>query len=163
MQNLDGEKVFAEWGAGRFKSGSTFGALSDGAIRFLCDHGRLVELQDGERLFQAGSPADSFFVVLEGELQCFREIAGQDVSINRVCFGQQIGYASMVGLFPRLGYGRACGRTLLIEITADLFYELHKEHAFDFGILMLNLSREMARRIRFLVDQRCEESTDQPV
>lgn len=163
MQTIGGAGLLSEWGAGRFKCGSTFGALSDEAVGFICARGRVVELADGERLFETGSAADSFFVVLEGRLDCFRECGGPDVPINQVCFGEQIGYASMIGLFPRLGYGRAFGRTLLIEVSIDLFYALHKSHPFDFGILMLNLSREMARRIRHLVDLRVEACNDHPV
>ena len=51
----------------------------------------------------------------------------------------------MIGLFERFGVGRAHGQTIVLEITVDLFHQLHTEYPFDFGILMLNLSRDMAR------------------
>ena len=80
-----------------------------------------------------------------------RKWGNQDVPILKVAFGEQIGYVSMIGLFQRLGDGRAHGPTVLLEVSSDLFHQLHEEFAFDFGILMLNLSREMARAIRVLI------------
>lgn len=148
MKILDGPSLLAESGLEHFKTGSTFGALSDEALRFLFTRGRVVALDDGEALFHTGDPADSFFVLIQGQLDCFRECDGEEVPILAVAFGEQIGYVSMVGLFQRLGEGLAHGPTLLLQISSDVFYQLHLELPFDFGILMLNLSREMARAFR---------------
>jgi CRP-like cAMP-binding protein len=148
MKILDGESLVAEWGVDHFKTGSTMGALSDEAVRFLLGRGRVLSLADGEELFHTGDPADSFFVLLRGQLDTFREQDGEKVPILTIAFGEQIGYVSMIGLFQRLGDGRAHGPTVLLEINSDVFYQMHMELPFDFGILMLNLSREMARGFR---------------
>jgi CRP-like cAMP-binding protein len=163
MKILNGESLLAEWGLDRFKAGSTFGALSDEAIRFLLSRGRVVSLADGEELFHTGDASDCFFVVLEGQLDCFREDDDVDVSILVVAFGEQIGYASMIGLSKRLGSGRGHGPTVMLQISSDLFYELHLELPFDFGILMLNLSRDMARTISVLISHLVEASLSHPV
>ena len=144
MRTLDGQSLAAERGLDYFKAGSTFGALSDEAIRFLLIRGRIVSLADGEEL----DDADGFFVVLQGQLDCFRQHGNEEVPILSVTFGEQIGYVSMIGLFRRLANGRAHGPTVLLHLSPDLFYQFHEELPFDFGILMLNLSREMARAFR---------------
>ena len=151
MKILDGQNLLAASGLDWLRTLSAFGALSDAAIRFLLTRGRLVSLADGEHLFRTGDAADSFFVLLQGQLDCSRESDNEDVPILKVAFGEQIGYVSMIGLFQRLGDGRAHGPTVLLEVSSDLFHQLHEEFAFDFGILMLNLSREMARAIRVLI------------
>lgn len=163
MKILDGEILLAEWGLNRIKTGSTFGALSDDAIRFLLCRGRVVSLDDGERLFQTGGGADSFFVVLEGQLDTSRERADRAVPIHPVAIGEQIGYVSMIGLLQRLGDGRAHGPTVLLEVSSALFYQLHLELPFDFGMLMLNLSREMARTIRLLISNLMDASAGRPI
>jgi hypothetical protein len=144
MKILDGQSFVTEWGLDYFKGGATFGALSDDAIRVLLSRGRIVSLADGEELGEA----NGFFVVLQGQLDCFREHGNKEVPILSVAFGEQIGYVAMIGLFRRLGNGRAHGPTALLHVSSDLFYQLHEELPFDFGILMLNLSREMARAFR---------------
>ena len=144
MKILNGQRLIADWGLDYFKGGATFGALSDEAIRLLLTRGRIVSLANGEELDEA----DGFFVVLQGQLDCFRARDNEQVPILSVTFGEQIGYVSMTGLFRRLGSGRAHGPTALLHVRSNLFYQLHEELPFDFGILMLNLSREMARAFR---------------
>lgn len=148
MEIVDGQSLLAESGMEHFKKASIFGALSDDAIHFLLSRGRVVSLADGEELFRAGDAGDSFFVVLQGLLDFFREGDGGEVLIRTIAFGEQLGYVSMIGLFQRSGIGRAHGPAVALEIGSDLFYALHVEFPFDFGIVMLNLSRDMARALR---------------
>lgn len=162
MKILDGQKLLAESGAAHFKTGSTMGALSDEAVQFLLCHGRILSLEDGETLFHTGDPADSFFVVLQGWLDAFRESHSAEVPILTFAFGEQVGYVSMIGLFPRLGDARAHGSTVLLQISSDVFYQMHEELPFDFGILMLNLSREMARGFSKITTHLIDASEDPP-
>ena len=163
MDILNGQKLITDWGADYFKKCSTFGALSDEAIGFLCKGGRIVSLADGEMLFHTGEVADGFYVLLRGQLDCFREAEHEEVPILTVGVGEQIGYVSMIGLFQRLGDGKAHGPTVLLHISSDLFYQLHLDFPFDFGILMLNLSREMARAFRKVTEELIDASVGHAV
>ena len=163
MKILDGQSLLAESGLDTFKRGSTFGALSDEAIRFLLTRGRILSLADGEALFHIGDAADSFFVVLQGQLDGFRESHSKEVPVLTITFGEQVGYVAMIGLFQRLGDGRAHGPTVMLEITSDVFYQMHKELPFDFGILMLNLSREMARAFNKVTTHLIDASVGHPL
>jgi len=162
MNLLNGEKLLAEWGLERIKAGSTFGALSDDAIRFLLCRGRVLSLQDREELFHTGDSAESFFVELQGQRDAIGKGKDGDVHLHVVAVGEQIGYVSMIGLFERLGCPRANGTTVVLEVDAELFYQLHLELPFDFGVLMLNLSREMARKTRVLIAQLVEAGSGHP-
>ena len=110
-----------------------------------------------------GNPADGFYVLLRGQLDCYREVDSEQVPILIVGVGEQIGYVSMIGLFERLGDGKAHGPTVLLHIGSDLFYQLHLEYPFDFGILMLNLSREMARAFRRVTEELIDTSVSHSV
>jgi len=147
MKNLDGHRLLAEKGLDHFKAASIFGALSDDAITFLLSRGQVCSLADGEELFQPGSAGDSFVVVLEGELELVQERDGVTTLLKVAQVGEQLGYVSMIGLFDRFGIGRGRGETIVLEVNSDLYYQFHLEFPFDFGILMLNLSRDMARTI----------------
>jgi CRP-like cAMP-binding protein len=163
MKILDGHGLMSEPGVDRFKTASIFGALSDEAIRFLLGRGRILALEDGEELFHAGDPGDSFYVVLEGEFNYFRQAGKGEVLLRSAGFGEQLGYVSMVGLFPRVGVGKAKGPTVVLEINSDLFYQFHEALPFDFGIVMLNLARDMSRTIIFLTHQLADSRADEPV
>lgn len=150
METLDYQALLNEAGVEPFKSGSVFGALGDEAICMLLSQGRILALVDGEELFHPGDPGDSFYIVLKGRFNYLRQTDKGEVLFRSAGFGEQLGYVSMVGLIPRVGVGRAEGQTVVLEVTSDLFYRLHEALPFDFGIIMLNLAREMSRTIIFL-------------
>jgi len=160
MHVLSSERLMGTYGLDRFKECSTFGALTDNAIRFLLTQGELLSLENGEPLFATGGPAEGFYVVLKGQIDTIRRQGQEDIPIQAFNVGEQIGYVSMIGLFPRLGAARANGETELLCISSELFYQLHLQFPFDFGVLLLNLSREMARTIGKLIGQYVEVCSD---
>ena len=162
MKILDGQSLLAESGLDTFKRGSTFGALSDEAIRFLLTRGRILSLADREALFHIGDTADSFFVVLQGQLDGFRESHSKEVPVLTITFGEQVGYVAMIGLFQRLGDALAHGPTVML-MTSEVFYQMHKELPFDFGILMLNLAREIARAFNKVTTHLLDASVGHPL
>lgn len=158
MKDLDGRGLMAESGLDYFKSASTFGALSDEAIRYLLSHGQVYAVESGEPIFTEGERGDFFVVVLQGKVGYYRESEGRRVLIREVTFGQEVGYVSMIGLFCRQGSVSALEPSILLRISTDLFYQLHIDYPSDFGILMLNLSRELARTISGINDKLVEVS-----
>jgi len=147
MKNLDAQRLIAESGLDYFKDASTFGALSDDAIRFLLKNGEIQRVETGETIFRAGEAANFFVVVLKGKVCYCREVNGERLNIRDVRFGEEVGYVSMIGLFNRKGSVYAGEPSTLLKIDSNLFFQLHIDYPSDFGILMLNLSRELARTI----------------
>jgi CRP-like cAMP-binding protein len=161
MISLDGHRVLSEMGLDRLRSASIFGALSEEALNFLFTQGRVFSVVDGENLFCSGNCGDSFFVVLEGALELVAKRDGEAVLLKVAGFGEQLGYVTMVGLFDRLGDGRGRGSTVVLEVTSDLYFQFHLDFPLDFGILMLNLSRDMARTLHKIATERTQASIDQ--
>ncbi|GGB86956.1 hypothetical protein GCM10011352_11040 [Marinobacterium zhoushanense] len=146
MQQIDSNSLLLDLSIDYLKGGSSFGALSDAAIKELIVKGCVYALKEGDTLFEAGDPGDSFFIVLKGCLTYFRQVNGLREHIRDYYFGEEIGFVSLIALTERLGTAYANSDSLVLEISSDLFYALHCEMPLDFGVLMMNLSRELARR-----------------
>jgi len=58
----------------------------------------------------------------------------------------------MIGLLSHNGTDVAVEDSLILDISSEQFYKLHVEFPADFGLLMINLSRELAREIEILED-----------
>ncbi len=159
MKDLDGQRVIDKSGLDFFKAASTFGALSEEAILFLLSKGKLLALDKGEKVFDAGETAGFFVVVLEGKLGYFREVENGKLLMREVGFGEELGYVSMIGLLNRQGAASALEPSVILRVDTDLFYELHLDLPSDFGILMLNLSRELARTICGINDRFVDVAT----
>lgn len=132
------------------KKGSIFGALSETGIQYLLDNGVIHRVMAGEEIFSYGSKGNSFHAVLHGSLDFYKQHQGKRTRTRTVKFGEAIGFVSMIALHERVGSLYALEDSLLLEISCQLFSDFHDEHPFDFGILLMNLSRDMARTIRTL-------------
>ncbi|AEF54837.1 cyclic nucleotide-binding domain-containing protein [Marinomonas posidonica] len=138
----------------RLKTASIFGALANDAVAFLFKHGVLEELEAGETLFYQDDVADAFYIVINGRIGLFRKQQGSEVAIRfgegDIGFGEEIGYVTMIALLPRAADAMAMEPTLVLKIDSYTFGLFHDNHSFDFGILILNLSRDMARKLRLV-------------
>lgn len=132
------------------KTGSIFGALSASAIEFLIGSGALNCYKQGEFVYQDGDQGDSFYIIIGGTFDYYIDHEGSSSLIRRLKFGEALGYVTMVALSARQGYTLAATDGTLLEINAQVFAEFHDRFSFDFGILILNLSRDMARNIQVL-------------
>ncbi|MBY4676675.1 Crp/Fnr family transcriptional regulator [Marinobacterium arenosum] len=164
MQQVDSGLLLGELGIDYFKGASTLGALSDQAIEALLAKGRVYALSEGETLFEAGSRGDAFFVLLKGSVSYYHQLDDRCEHIRDFQFGEQIGFVSMVALQPRPGKAIATCDSYALEVSNELFYALHCDMPLDFGLLLMNLSREMARSIvtlnTTLADMKKERGSD---
>ncbi len=131
---------------------ATFGALSDECILALLEQGEIWELAAGEKIERYDEAADDFQVVLQGRTAFYKRGDGGNVLTRYFHPGDQVGFDLMIGLIPHNGIDIAEEPSLLLSIDKALFYRLHVEHPEDFGLLMINLARELAREIEILED-----------
>lgn len=129
------------------KDGSIFGALSPQGVEFLVNQGTLYRVEEGERIYDFGDQGSSFFIVCQGSLSFLTQYENECYHTRNVTFGEETGYVSMIALQSRSGYAVAREDSIILEVSTDLYGRLHEEIPFDFGIITLNLARDMARTI----------------
>jgi CRP-like cAMP-binding protein len=147
MKLLSAKDVLNMFDMTYLKNASTFGALSEEAIRWLINEGKLQELSLSEDVFCHDERGDSFYIILQGRLSYYKWYNDKYAFIRHYEFGQQIGFMSMIALHPRVGKAVADEKCIFLEINTSLFYQLHENMTLDFGVLMMNLAREMARTL----------------
>lgn len=142
--------------AEQLQQGSLFGAMSAEGINFLLDHGQIWQLSKNEQLYASGDVASRFFVVCSGELRFIKVHGDIEMRTRRIGFGEEIGFVAMISLQPHGGRVEAAEPSIVLEITCDLYAQLQAHHPQDFGILTLNLARDMARNIQRLNRLLCD-------
>lgn len=162
MRQVDGEHLLNELGIDYLKNAAIFGALSDETITYLMRNGRLHVLRKGETLIETGKPSGSFFIVLKGSLSYSQTLNNHSEHIYDFHFGEVIGFVSMIALTPWPGTTIASSDSHVLEVTSDLFYTMHFEKPIDFGVLLINLSRELARRVLTLIEMVAELKNTNP-
>ncbi|RRD01831.1 cyclic nucleotide-binding domain-containing protein [Amphritea balenae] len=131
-----------------FTDASVFGALPESAINWLLEQGVIREYEKGERLFDRQQPGDSFHIILVGQVGYYKYHDGRYAYIRDFKQGEQIGFVSLIALHDRAGRAEADRATVSLEINSRVYHDFHHQYPLEFGILMMNLAREMARTLR---------------
>jgi CRP-like cAMP-binding protein len=148
VHNLSTEQLLETRTLPSFANASVFGALPEQSILWLLDNGEIHSLEEGEYLFTQGQPGNSFHVILQGQVSYHKYHDGRYAYIREYSIGEQIGFMSLIGLHERVGRAECHQDTIALEIDSALFQAFHRENPAEFGILMINLAREMARTLR---------------
>jgi len=152
MNNLTVEQVLDKFPCTHLRELATFGALSDQCILELLNIGNLMELAPGEALYEAGSSAHEFYVIIDGSLDLYHHYEDKQAHTRTYHPGDQLGFVGIIALHPHKGTAIARETCWLLAITGKQFFELNTRAPEHFGLLMINLSRGMARTISILGD-----------
>lgn len=150
MEVFDAAKVVKSLGIPYFQELATFGALSDEVIVALLKGGTIRHFDKGEYLARFDEAAEDFQVVLKGKMAFYKHCEGYDVLTRHFNEGDQMGFDLMLGLIPHNGTDVALEDSLILDISSSQFYNLHVDFPVDFGLLMINLARELSREIALL-------------
>lgn len=152
MEILDASEIIEALGLPYLRDLSTFGALSDEVIEYLVQRGTISQFEKGEYIVRYSGAATDFHVLLQGKVAYYKHCEGHDVLTRYFRKGEQMGFDLMIGLIPYNGTDVAVENTQILTISSSLFYELHVDYPAEFGLLMINLSRELSREIAMLED-----------
>ncbi len=133
-----------------------FGGLNDQTLQLIVQRSRRLHIEAGSCLCRQGEPADSMFVLEQGQVSVERLWAGQPIVLGQLKRGDCIGEMALIDLMPRSATVRAEVDCQAIEITVASLHQLYKQDLEQYAIIMMNMGREVSRRLR-MTDQRLFE------
>jgi CRP-like cAMP-binding protein len=126
-----------------------FGALTDAVLEHLAENLRVIEVPPGTALFHEGDQADDMFVVLQGDIEVQkRSRHGKDSRVAMLGPRDWFGEMSIVDVQPRSATVRAVSPARLLRIAAADLDALYRYDVKAYALVVLNLAREMSRRLR---------------
>jgi thioredoxin reductase (NADPH) len=112
----------------RLREAPILAALEDEELERVVALGRERRLAAGEFLFREGDGASAFHVVLEGELETTRGVAGEQVPMMSHAPGGYLGAMALLTETAYRGSTRALVDALLFELDGDDFRKLALTH-----------------------------------
>ena len=136
-----------------------FAGLKDTALKFILDRSVTIKVSAGERFFVEGDAANSFFVLTSGAVLVEKDWQGTPIKLRRMGMGDCIGEMAILDLLGRSASVRAETDCQAIEISRTTLNELFQHDLEQYAIIMMNMGREVSRRLRsaserlFAIDQ----------
>lgn len=147
MRTLTRPELYQRFSSEYLQGLSTFGAISADVVKRLLEGGEIFELEPHELLYEVGSPVDEFYVILSGTIALYHHYHDEPALTHYYKAGQQIGFVGLIALHPRKGTAVANEECCVLSISSKQYYDLNRASPESFGLLTLNLAREMARTI----------------
>ena len=132
----------------RLREVGLFGGLNDAALTELAHAHDVVELEPGTSVFREGEPGREMFVVLDGEVELFKNVRGSEAHVASVARTDWFGEMSMLDILPRNTTARVVRHVSLLRLTCHDLDTLYRRDMKAYALLVLNIAREMSRRLR---------------
>ncbi len=128
---------------------SLFGALQPAEIEKVTPFMGHIEFDAGAVVIEEGKPNDRIFFVLEGRFEVWKS----GVRLLEIGEGETFGEMEILDVMPSAATIRAISPARLVTISNRGIHGIFHMDARIFAILMMNLARDLSRRLRFMDEQ----------
>ena len=130
-----------------------FAGLPERVLGLIADKLRVVHVVPGAQVLREGEHAHSMFVVRDGELQVLkRGKGGVEYKLALLRTGDCLGEMSLIDIQPRSATVRAVDAATLYVLDLAEIGKLYTSDVEGYALLVLNISREISRRLRVADD-----------
>ncbi|MGB7343202.1 MAG: cyclic nucleotide-binding domain-containing protein [Pirellulaceae bacterium] len=133
-----------------------FGGLSESSLELILAKSTLQVIAKSEYLFREGDPADSLFVLKSGRVLVQKQHDDQSITLGELGEGDCLGEMALIDFQQRSASILAIEDCEAIEISSSGLRELMKTDLMQYTMIMMNMGREVSRRLR-IADQRILE------
>ncbi len=132
-------------------SHSLFGGLSCEEIDYIRDCFKEEVYEGGQLILTQGEPNNRIFFILEGGVEILKhpvDLGDADRLISTLIAGDTFGEMELIDIQPCAASARAVGSTTVLTFTNYDLYRLSKTHLKVYAMIIMNLAREISRRLR---------------
>jgi CRP/FNR family cyclic AMP-dependent transcriptional regulator len=128
-----------------------FAGLSEEAIDLLVKHARELHVKAGDLIVHEGESGNRFYLIGEGEVRVVKQHGTpHEVELARLGPRDFFGEMCILETLPRSASVQATTEATVFALSSLDFLYLYEKLPSEYGILVLNLARDLSRRIRHL-------------
>ena len=133
--------------------------LDEAALQFLGDHAREENFPRGGVIVREGDRGDRVYFGSAGRVRVVKAPPGEPaVQLAEFGPGDYFGEMSLVESVVRSASVIATESTRVFTLKGLDFYKLYRARPDQYGIVMLNIARDLSRRLRLLDEHFCHAS-----
>ncbi len=126
---------------------SIFGGIERQYIDKLIPHCELIKKCEGDFLYRENDPASEIFIVLSGKIKLVLNYGTNPLELIELSGGCSLGETSVIGIEPHGSTAVVTEDVTLLVLSRMILDRLHKQEPEVFTVLILNIARELARRL----------------
>ncbi len=126
-----------------------FHGLSEEESTELLSKIKISSVEKNIVLFQEGDMGRELYMILEGKVEVFKkDLTGQEHTIMELEKGQAFGEMSLIDIQPRAAAIRTIEKCTLAVLSYNAVLDLYQQDIQLFTKIVLNLARDLSRRLR---------------
>ena len=129
------------------KKVTIFSGIDNKSLKQIYSKCDIVKKRKGDVIIEEGTDATEIFILLKGSVKIALDIEKDPIEIVDLGPGSCIGEASVIGI------QKHCASVILIEdsellvLSRELLMDIYSQDKELFSLLILNIARELARRL----------------
>jgi CRP-like cAMP-binding protein len=128
-----------------------FAGLDDTALALLMERASEMIAPAGTVILREGEPGNHLYLIASGSVRvCKRFDRADELELARLKAGDFFGEMCILETLPRTATVFIGSDAILYALPSVAFYELFQEKPDQYGILILNIARDVSRRLRRL-------------
>lgn len=128
-----------------------FAGLNEAALNLLWERAKEVKATAGQVVVREGETGNRLFVVGEGQVRVCKHFGqGNEIELAKLAPGNFFGEMCILETLPRSATVQAVTDSTLYSLTSLAFYHLYESMPAQHSILVLNIARDVSRRLRHL-------------
>jgi len=128
-----------------------FAGLDEKALGIFLEHAKKIPVQDGDVIAREGEANHCMFLIETGSVRIIKNFdTPEAVSLATLGPGEFFGEMCILEPQPRSATGQAAGQTTVVSVASSAFYHLYQKMPAQHSILILNMARDLSRRLRHL-------------
>src|SRR6266850_212242 len=128
--------------------------LDEAAVVFLSQRATQTLTPAGTVIIREGEVGNRFFLIREGTVAvCKNFTQPNEVELRKLSEGDFFGEMCILETLPRSATVRALVDCNLYVLNSLVFYHLYETMPRQYGILLLNIARDLSRRLRRLDEE----------
>jgi CRP-like cAMP-binding protein len=124
--------------------------LAAETLKLLSAEARREIAEPGSLIVREGESGNRMFLIETGSARVFKRVDDREVQLAVLGPGDCFGEGCILTTLPRVASVEAVTETVLYALSSMAFYRLYQQKPEQYSILVLNIARELSRRLRQL-------------
>lgn len=131
---------------------SLFGALDNSQLSTLLSYAKEQTFECDEVIFEQGQLPSDIYILLSGKVDL--RVIRDDFSATHMTFvpGDCFGETAVIGIQTQMGRAKVEEDARVLTLSRFSLLDMLEHDASLFGILMMNIAREVSRRFHFTIN-----------